>query len=149
MTEADWTEEGGDAPGSDWTESGANEAPALAFPSLPEFVNDFLLEVAVRHLAPERGRWCVQWWDHEEAVLRLESLWDAFEALRVEPGTGLAVWIRDYLDPTMGALTGENSPFRKCDHREGKHEVTPRWPHEEPPAGMFRRATSEAETSED
>lgn len=139
MTGVDWTQE----PAEDET---TGLAADLAFPSLPEFVDGFLLEVAVRHLPPERGRWCITWWDHEEAVLRLEALWDAFEALRMEPGTGMAVWIRDYLDPTMGALTGETSPFRGCDHREGKHKVIPPWPHEEPPAGMFRRAATRDES---
>lgn len=127
--EPDWTEA---APESDTVQ------PGMAFASLPEFVEDFFVEVAVRHTLPEN--WCRQWWDHEEAVLRLEALWDAFETLRVEPGTGTAVWIRDYLDPTVAALTDpETSPFRKCRARHGEHVVEEPWPVTPAPAGMFQR----------
>lgn len=132
MSETDWTDE---------RDEDAPEPPTLAFPSLPEFVTDFFVTVAVRHTQPGKGQWCSRWWDHEEAVLRLEALWDAFEALRLEPGTGMAVWIRDYLDPAVGALTNdETSPFRECDDKRGVHVVTDPWPLKDPPEGMFRRA---------
>lgn len=128
MTDTDWTAE---------VEEHASDEPQLAFASLPEFVDGFLLLVAVRR--PSVAHWCPQWWDHEEAVLRLEALWDAFEALRVEPGTGTAVWIRDYLDPTMDRLTSpETSPFRACRAREGKHVVDEPLTSIPPPPGMFR-----------
>lgn len=137
MSEMDWTQ----GPGEQ--EAPEAEAPSLAFASLPEFVHDFFVVVAVRHTKP--ALWCSKWWDHEEAVLRLEALWDAFEALRLEPGTGMAVWIRDYLDPTVAALTSDVlSPFRECDDRRGKHVVSDPWPVAEPPEGMFRRTTTEA-----
>lgn len=131
MSEVDWAtsaEESSEVPG-----------PALAFASLPDFVRDFFVVVAVRHDRPSSAKWCPKWWDHEEAVLRLEALWDAFEALRLEPGTGMAVWIRDYLDPAVAALTHEvTSPFRGCDPRRGEHTVADVWPLEDPPTGMFR-----------
>lgn len=115
----------------------------LAFSSLPEFVREFFVVVAVRHTKPGTGRWCSQWWDHEEAVFRLEALWDAFESLRLEPGTGVAVWIRDYLDPAVAALTHEEtSPFRECDDKRGVHTVVEPWPLMEPPQGMFRSSLS-------
>ena len=144
MSETDWTQEITD-PGS---EEGASRAAAdLAFSSLPAFVEDFFLEVCLRH---EVSAWCPKWWDHEEAVLRLEALWDAFEALRQEPGTGTAVWIRDYLDPTVAVLTSpETTPFRGCDARRGAHQVAPALTAAPPPHGMFFTSTSTSADEED
>lgn len=133
MSDLDWAapEEGESEPVS------GEEENALAFASLPEFVRDFFLEVAVRHEQPKQ--WCRQWWDHEEAVMRLEALWDAFETLRVEPGTGTAVWIRDYLDPCVAALTNpDTTPFKRCNARKSEHFVDEPWPVDDPPDGMFR-----------
>lgn len=134
MSDVDWT-----TPAEPSTESATVDGigPVLAFESLPVFVRDFFLEVAVRHEQPKQ--WCRQWWDHEEAVIRLEALWDAFETLRVEPGTGTAVWIRDYLDPTVAALTNpDTTPFKRCDARKGQHVAHDAWPVDEPPEAMFR-----------
>lgn len=60
-------------------------------------------------------RWCPRWWGHPLALDRLESLWRAWEALRLDPGTGLSVWYRDHFAPTLADLTGADGPFRKCD----------------------------------
>lgn len=140
MSDVDWTTPAEPASVDDTD-------PALAFESLPAFVRDFFLEVAVRHEQPKQ--WCRQWWDHEEAVLRLEALWDAFEALRVEPGTGTAVWIRDYLDPTVAVLTNPDStPFKRCDARKGQHQADPAWPVDEPPEGMFRTYSASSAADE-
>ena len=112
------------------------EAPAgTRFASLPEFVAEFLLPVWRR---PPPSAWCPKWWEHPEAVLRLEALWDAFEALRMQPGTGVAIWIRDYLDPTMASLTTkETSPFTKCRAAAGDHVIPDPWPAEPAPLGLF------------
>lgn len=131
MSETDWTQEIVDpATGED-----GETSPGLAFTSLPSFVEDFLLQVCLQHPVE---KWCSKWWDHEEAVLRLEALWDAFEAMRTDPGTGTATWIRDFLDPTIASLTSEvTSPFRQCDPRRGAHAVAPRLAAIAPPSGMF------------
>jgi len=134
VNETDWTQEITDGTGVDGGVSAA-AAELLAFSSLPAFVEGFFLEVCLRH---EVSAWCPKWWDHEEAVLRLEALWDAFEALRREPGTGTAMWIRDYLDPTVAVLTSpETTPFRGCDARRGAHQVAPALTTAPPPPGMF------------
>lgn len=64
-------------------------------------------------------RWCPRWWAHPLALDRLESLWRAWEALRVDPGTGLSVWYRDHFAPALADLTGADGPFRQCD--SGRH----------------------------
>lgn len=131
MSETDWTQEIADPA----TDEDGEASPALAFTSLPSFVEDFLLQVCLQHPVE---KWCSKWWDHEEAVLRLEALWDAFEAMRTDPGTGTATWIRDFLDPTIASLTSEvTSPFRQCDPRRSAHSVEPRLSAVSPPSGMF------------
>lgn len=136
MSELDWTDHG---PGPDEAPPGPD--PALAFPSLPAFVEDFFLEVCFRGQDPSAA-WCPRWWDHEDVVLRLEALWDAFEALRTEAGVGTAVWIRDYLDPTIAAVTNRGAgPFRQCDPRRDVHQPLPKLACVPPPEGMFVEGT--------
>ncbi|WP_442911546.1 DUF4913 domain-containing protein [Kocuria sp. cx-455] len=45
---------------------------------------------------------------------RLTGSWRAWEQLRTDPSTGLAVWWRDYADPTMHVLFEEKGPFHGC-----------------------------------
>ncbi len=66
------------------------------------------------------GTWCASWWDHEDARVRLEAVWRAWEVLRLEPTTGIARWLRDVADPQMDRLRDrDRGPFRACS--EGKH----------------------------
>lgn len=91
-------------------------APEPVFRNVEEFVRLRFLPVYVR---PEGGqfRWCKEWWRHAEAVSRFQSLWHAWEVLRWEAGTGMAIWYRDHLDFQMGILLGDNGPFRECTSR--------------------------------
>lgn len=74
-------------------------------------------------------RWCGQWWQHGEAISRLTSLWHAWEALRLQPGTGIASWYRDHLDHQLLILMGARGPFYQCSenaHREPREaDVVP------------------------
>lgn len=103
---------------------------------MTDFVRDFLVIVYARTVSDQRTdfRWCARWWDHAEAVSRLEALWKAFETLRQDPGTGAAVWWRDYCDPTMSALCAPDGAFRQCS--DTSHKVQPDLPLIEPPAGF-------------
>ncbi|WP_235532561.1 DUF4913 domain-containing protein [Nocardioides sp. Root140] len=106
-------------------EGGAIEGPH--FPNVYVFVNDFLSKVYARPVHRQTSwKWCSHWWDHPEAVSRLEALWKAFEALRQDPGTGGAVWWRDYADPTMAALADPEGTFAECS--DTSHEVPPDLP---------------------
>jgi len=85
------------------------------FPNVYVFMQDFLVKVQARPVRDGLAlHWCSQWWDHPEAVSRLEALWKAFEVLRRDPGTGAATWWRDYADPTMAALSDAAGTFAKC-----------------------------------
>jgi hypothetical protein len=69
---------------------------------------------------PLRGEltWCPLWWEHAEAVFRLEALHRAWTELAPEPGTAMSIWIRDHLDPCLRELLSPLGPFADCTHNE-------------------------------
>ncbi len=106
------------------------------FQNVYVFVQDFLVKVHARPVRDQLSwRWCSQWWDHPEAVSRLEALWKAFEVLRRDPGTGAATWWRDYADPTMAALSDAAGTFAKCS--DTTHALPPDLPMEPPAAWLL------------
>ena len=106
------------------------------FPNVYVFVQDFLVKVQARPVRDGLAlHWCSQWWDHPEAVSRLEALWKAFEVLRRDPGTGAATWWRDYADPTMAALSDAAGTFAKCS--DTTHALPPDLPMQPPAAWLI------------
>lgn len=104
------------------TDSGAQpSAPALEFtpqfPDLESWVNGFFVLTFVRPGGD--AYWCEHWWDHPEAVLRLDALWHAWEAAALGPVRGVADWPRDYLDPGISVLFSAAGPFADC--RQGAY----------------------------
>jgi hypothetical protein len=92
--------------------------------AVEEWVTGHFLPMFRRTLGGEY-RWCAEWWRHGEAISRLTSLWHSWEVLRLQPGTGLATWYRDYLDQQLPILMGARGPFYQCSesvHRE-PHEA--------------------------
>lgn len=59
-------------------------------------------------------RWCRRWQEHPEAITRLEALWRSWEALRLNPATGMATWLANFLDPQLAALLSRSGPFAQC-----------------------------------
>ena len=115
-------------------------ARGLWFANVHDFVVSYLTPNWIRRLDRET-RWCRQWWRHAEAHARLDALWRSFEAHRVSPdANAMAVWWRDFADPTMSALTRLKGPFEQCDGREGEHvDTSPEtWVTDRPPLGMFQ-----------
>ena len=93
---------------------GAEQEPtAPFFGSLLEFVVEHFGPVYARNTSPT-VRWCASWWDHAEAIYRLEALWRTWELYRLEPRLGIASWLRDYLDPQLAQLTSPTGPFASC-----------------------------------
>lgn len=94
--------------------------PEPEFTSVYEFVERHLVFVYARKLThkPDR-RWCPRWFEHAEAVSRLEALWRAYESLRLDPGTGMSVWWRDHADHHMSALFAPDGPFESCTADRG------------------------------
>ena len=112
----------------------------LVYANVAEFVTEHLAYQYRRDI-DLAGRattftWCAQWWRHEEAVSRLTGLWRAWENLRTDPTTGLAVWWRDYADPTMRTLFDEKGPFHGCTPRTHAPKGLP-LPLDPPPEGLF------------
>ncbi|MFD7685934.1 DUF4913 domain-containing protein [Streptomyces sp. NPDC059781] len=108
------------------------------FPSLPEFVEDFMAPVL--HL-PVYGEtplaWCPSWWAHPEALARLTAMWRSFEYLRGDVTLGMSTWWRDHVDPHMRVLRDPlTGPFAACQ-RAGTHIDQPSLPTEAPPDGLF------------
>ncbi len=92
---------------------GEQEPTAPFFGSLLEFVVEHFGPVYARNTSPT-VRWCASWWDHAEAIYRLEALWRTWELYRLEPRMGIASWLRDYLDPQLRELTSATGPFASC-----------------------------------
>jgi len=94
-----------------------NVAPVPVYGSVQEWVTGQFLPMFRRPLGGEY-RWCRQWWQHAEAITRLTALWHSWEALRLEPGTGIAIWLRDHLDHQLPVLLGRAGPFAQCSEEE-------------------------------
>jgi len=112
------------------------EAGEPVFPDLPSFVEQYIVPTFARPLGGE-FRWCTHWWDHIEAVLRLEALWRSWESLRLDPQTGMGVWLRDYADHQIPRIMAPTGPFARCqpDRHDRPHEPDRPLPVVRPPAG--------------
>jgi uncharacterized protein DUF4913 len=93
------------------------EAPEPVYGAVEDWVHGQFLPMFRRPLGGE-FRWCHEWWRHAEAITRLTALWHSWEMLRLEPGTGIAVWLRDHLDHQLTVLLGRSGPFAQCSEAE-------------------------------
>ena len=100
---------------------GSIDVTGLSSPADGEQVFDTALDWAVGFLLPTfvrpvggQIRWCERWADHPEAVLRVEAMWQAWEALRWQPGTGMSEYLLHHLDPGLAALAATTGPFARC-----------------------------------
>jgi hypothetical protein len=120
-------------PGEQATRQG-DAAPQPVYSSVEEWVNSHYLPMFRRPLGGEY-RWCSEWWRHAEAITRLTALWHAWEALRLQPGTGMATWLRDHLDHQLPVLLGRTGPFAMCSEDE---HIDPRQARtKQPPPGWW------------
>jgi hypothetical protein len=112
------------------------EPPGPYYPTLPQWVDEWLLPVYRRSVSGHQRAWCPQWWQHPEAVARLDALWRAWEHLRLDAATGMSVWFRDHADHHMTILLDADGPLKGCN---ATHSARPLEPleHEPPPPGAF------------
>jgi hypothetical protein len=103
--------------------------PEPVYPGVEDWVSGHFLPIYRRPIGGE-FRWCRQWWRHAEAIMRLTALWQSWEAMRLQPGTGIANWLRDHLDHQLPILLGRVGPFAQCSPDE---HVEPRPATTEPP----------------
>lgn len=114
----------------------------LAFPNVAQWVQHLLLPQYARPTTSAEFRWCPYWWEHAEAMVRLEAGWRAWEHLRHEGATGPAVWWRDFGDPMMREVTSPMGPFFNCSYSgagspRNRDEVPSTWMMADPPPGLF------------
>ncbi|WP_380166415.1 DUF4913 domain-containing protein [Jannaschia sp. R86511] len=116
----------------------ADAPPPLYYASVDEFVRLYLRLVYRRRVDGRNRCWAGRWWEYEEAIIRLEALWRAWEHLRLDPATGMSVWWRDHADHHMPVLLDPDGPF--SDATEGEENTNRRGdplPYVTPPAGLF------------
>ena len=114
------------------------ELPPPRYATLDEFVQEFLLEMLWIDVEVSSRTWCPKWWNHPAAIVRLEALHRSFEHLRLDPTTGISVWLRDHADYHMGLLTDPNGPFKGCSIKKGHDDQRGRViPFDPAPIGLF------------
>lgn len=94
-----------------------DEDVGLDVDNLIVWVHDTITSMIARPLRGELT-WCPSWWEHPEAVFRLEALRRAWTELAPEPGAAMSIWIRDHLDPCLRELLTPLGPFADCVHSE-------------------------------
>jgi len=123
---------------ADTDEDTAEEALEPYFPDVEAFVREFLAPTYRRSLEGSHRVWCAEWWRHAEAINRLESLWRAWEHLRLDPATGMSIWWRDHADHHMPALLAPDGPFKGCGSDRGHQPRAAPLPAVAAPLGLFR-----------
>lgn len=108
----------------------------LRFASLPVFVELFVMPNWARQYTIHT-HWCHRWWEHTEAVTRLDVLWEAFEVMRLEPAPSMSTWMRDHFDHHMNVLTREEGPFARCNAKDRIHENLSAWHVDRPSTELF------------
>ena len=88
-----------------------------------------------RRVGTPTCKWRDDWWNCPEAEYRLTALWRSWEKARYDPADGIAVWWRDYADPTMGMLMSPTGPFAESHTTSTPTEPLPS---KAPPNGRFR-----------
>lgn len=56
--------------------------------------------------------WCVQWWNHTEAVERFRALFEKW--LEVQKDGGMSSWWTDHFDRHAVILFAKRGPFGEC-----------------------------------
>lgn len=110
----------------------ADDDPENIYPDVLAFVVNYLAPLYARQWqAGREPRWCARWWEHPEAVVRLTTLWLAWEAARLQPG-GVLGWFRD-ADANMDRLAAERGTFAQC--APDRHRTAPALLTDPMPAG--------------
>jgi hypothetical protein len=120
-------------------------AGGLAFESVAQFVDEYLLAMYRRAVSGNDTTWCAEWWKHSEAVIRLDALWRSWEYQRADAATGMSVWLRDHCDYHMRVLLSADGPFKGCTHEQ--HSTRPLKPL--PSSRMPEQLAAQLQTAND
>lgn len=66
--------------------------------------------------------------------MRLEALWRSWEHLRLDPATGMSVWLRDHADHYLPILFSDYGPSGRSSDESALGDPLP---YEPPPPGLF------------
>ncbi len=122
-------------PGDGDPQPGPNDAPfEPMYPSLEQWVVDHFAPMYARPINPTT-RWCAEWWDHAEAISRLEALRRSWEVARLDELRGMAEWYRDFLDSQLAVLLSPSGPFASCT--PDRHSPTKPLPTNPAPEGYW------------
>ncbi|MGO1834331.1 MAG: DUF4913 domain-containing protein, partial [Actinomycetaceae bacterium] len=122
---------------SDSNSSGREPGP-IHYGSVDEFVREYLRNVYSRRIDGRHRVWAGRWWEHPEAVIRLDALWRSWEHLRHDAATGMSVWWRDHADHHIAVPMDSDGPFAEAT--DGEENLSKRGaplPYVAPPAGML------------
>lgn len=126
-----------DEPAEQSTSTAASGAPELVFGNVDEFLRMKLRYLYPRRVGPQgQYRWAADWWKYPEAISRLDALWRAWEALRLDGQFGMSVWWRDHADHHMRYLLDADGPFAGSQDRNDETDGYA-LPYSAPPDGMF------------
>lgn len=115
-----------------------DQPPPLHFGSVDEFIRDYLRNVYRRRIDGRHRYWAAEWWRYDEAVIRLEALWRAWEHLRLDPALGMSIWWRDHADHHMPILMSEDGPFASAPETpENRCKLGEPLPYKSPPREIF------------
>ena len=93
---------------------GGEEGEPPLYPDVAGWVEHHFAPTYIRR-ATSTVRWCTQWWQHPEAIIRFTALWQTWEAARLhDSSNGMADWLIGYLDRMLPVLLGEFGPFYSC-----------------------------------
>lgn len=120
-------------------EDEATTSESLYYPDVDTFVREHLRFIYSRAVDGRTRFWAADWWRYPEAIARLDALWRAWEALRLDPAMGMSVWFRDHADIHMPVLFSDDGPFAASNHSDPANhcEKGEPLPYEAPPAGLF------------
>jgi len=114
------------------------ETQELFYGSVDDFVANFLIHAYKRPVNGRTSVWAAQWWKFDEAIMRLEALWRAWEHLRLDASLGMSTWWRDHADHHMDVLLHPDGPFASVvGERENSCKPGEPLPYEAPPPGLF------------
>lgn len=100
--------------------------PSAYFPDFQTWMVEWLAPTVRRPLR-SGVMWCSEWWRHPEVVTRLDALWRAWEAARVEGGAGMSYWWTTHFDAHWSVLTSDRGPFVACKDKthDGRLDMLP------------------------
>lgn len=129
---------------------GAGQTPDPAGPQtldmrvLVPWVRENLALVLQRKIPQTSApHWCRQWWQHPEAIVRLEALRRAWSVAVHEPGAGMSSYLLQ-VDQHLAVLMGEHGPFVGCTGGQHKPDSQARYLGQDDPTAEFYLAVEQA-----